>query len=341
MESEISRVFVSHASKDKRSRVRPLVEALALEGVSLWLDRPGAGADDFGFDEKFIRKYDIKGLVAGLDWDTQILEAHRSCGVVLACVSRALCKERQVLVHELVLARYAGKLVSCVIDDLPFEEIPSDLGLLDISKLQSPRVDVAVLMQAVNELKANCNLSPANFDPPLASQWQILRQLVSDINQVFARRGLTRVSEADMDVVRATLRAIPVDPMVRAFEIPFFVIELFAARLQEPDAARRHFKLSMDLALQCADAEHTPLQSVVSLGDVINPDKNPPIAFWGDVLTAAGYKSRRTLAALLLAPGPLAPGNLPDNTARELSNFVAWLTNPNMTRPTSDWSSAI
>lgn len=39
--------FISHAVPDKRTHVGPLVQALAIEGVSLRLDRPGSGSDDY------------------------------------------------------------------------------------------------------------------------------------------------------------------------------------------------------------------------------------------------------------------------------------------------------
>lgn len=38
----MSFVFVSHAGTDRRTHVRPVVQALAIEGVSLWPDRPGS-----------------------------------------------------------------------------------------------------------------------------------------------------------------------------------------------------------------------------------------------------------------------------------------------------------
>ena len=41
-----ARVFISHASEDKRLYVRPLVEVLLREGVQLWFDRPGASYMD-------------------------------------------------------------------------------------------------------------------------------------------------------------------------------------------------------------------------------------------------------------------------------------------------------
>jgi hypothetical protein len=99
-----SRVFVSHASQDKIGRVRALVQALAMEGVSLWVDRPWAGENNFQLSDAFIRKYDIRGLISGGRWDEQILEAHRTCGAVLACISGSLSRERQVLVQEIAFA---------------------------------------------------------------------------------------------------------------------------------------------------------------------------------------------------------------------------------------------
>jgi hypothetical protein len=63
----VAYVFVSHASNDKQ-RIRPLVEALVLQGVKVWLDRPGHGDNHFGFDQDFIDRYRIRSLRAGLDW---------------------------------------------------------------------------------------------------------------------------------------------------------------------------------------------------------------------------------------------------------------------------------
>jgi len=147
----VRRTFVSHASGDKTDRVKPLVQALLLEGVPLWLDRPGQGESHFNFDAAYIERYDIAGLQAGRPFDRQVLEAHWQCDAVLGCLSRLLTQDRQVLVQELVLAAYANKLVACIVDDLPYGDIPSDLGLIDASRLQAPRVDSAALGQAVED----------------------------------------------------------------------------------------------------------------------------------------------------------------------------------------------
>src|SRR5690349_18307623 len=95
-------VFVSHASEDKQGRVRPLVEALLLQGMQVWVDRPGHGDNNFGFDDEFIKRYQILGLHSGEGWDQQISRAVANAGAVLVCLSRALTASRQVLVQELV-----------------------------------------------------------------------------------------------------------------------------------------------------------------------------------------------------------------------------------------------
>ncbi|MNO85071.1 hypothetical protein D3C76_764310 [compost metagenome] len=322
-----TRVFISHASEDK-PRVRPLVQALALEGLSLWLDRPGSGANNFQLDEAFIRRYDIQGLLAGEDWDDQLLEAHRTCGAVLACISDALCKDRHVLADEIVLARYAGKLVACRVDNLAYGQLPMDLGLLDGSKVQAPRVNTAIIEAALQHLAANPSLTPDSLPEHFNSEWQIVRQLVSDINRVIRAQGGTRVSAAELEEARTLLRTIPVGPMVRAYEVPFFLYGLLSSSFPDAAAAKQHFTLAMSLAIECADSVHTTLQVAVSLGEVINPEFNPLDQFWADALMKAGRKSRRTLAALLVAPGPLMTNALPEHTAKELSAFLSWLQNP-------------
>jgi len=323
-----ARVFVSHASEDKLARVRPLVEALLRENVLLWLDRPGAGENNFGFDDAFIRRHDIAGIAAGSDWDEALLEAHRSSGVVLACLSRALCSSRQVLVQELALARYANKLVTCIVDDLPFDQIPTNLGLLDVSKLQSPRVNTTLLRQALDALDADPGLTPESLPQPLQQQWEIVRQLVADIQKILVEKGVVRISPADLDKARAQLRLIPVGPIVNPFEIPFSLIELLAQRLAHPVAAMKHFTLAMQLAEECREPEHTVRQTVVSTAEVIPPEGNSPVNYWTDVLAQAGHKSRRTLAALFVAPGHSSSVDPPQHLKDDLDDFLAWLGNP-------------
>lgn len=325
-----SYVFVSHASEDKVERVRPLVQALAMEGVSLWIDRRGGGDNSFQLDEDFITRYGIQGLVNGQDWDEQILHAHRACGAVLACISKHLRKERQVLVHEIVLARYAEKLVACIVDDLAYEDMQSNLGLLDGSKIQAVRIDTAVIAEAINILEADKGISSSDLAGRHKSEWQVVRELASDINKILATKGQARIAEHELEAARKFIRTIPVAPWVRPFEIPSFLYELMSDRLPDPASAQHYFMLAMGLALQCKDKAHSERQTIVSRGEVINPALNPMDAYWADVLMSAGKKSRRTLAALLVAPGPLLPAKLPPPIAGQLAEFLEWLKEPGL-----------
>ena len=109
-EPTVSHVFISHAAPDKLLRVKPLVHALAIEGVRLWLDRPGAGDSHLNFDEEFIHRHGIESLRSGVGYDIGIREALRACSAVLVCLSRsAIDPERRVLQQEMTTT---SKLVS-------------------------------------------------------------------------------------------------------------------------------------------------------------------------------------------------------------------------------------
>src|SRR5262245_46934470 len=104
-------VFVSHASEDKQERVRPLVRALIWHGLRVWIDRPGYGESHFGFDDAYIERHGILGIPSGQDYREQIQKALRNAGAILICLSRALSKDREVLVQELSFGAIQDKLV--------------------------------------------------------------------------------------------------------------------------------------------------------------------------------------------------------------------------------------
>jgi hypothetical protein len=324
----MGRIFVSHASGDKNERVKPLVRALLIEKVPLWLDRPGCGESHFNFDAEYIERHGIAGLQAGRPFDRQILEAHWQSDAVLGCLSRQLTQDRDVLVQELVLATYANKLVACIVDDLPYGDIPSDLGLIDPSRLQAPRVDARALREASDLLECGrCEL-PDELPPNLFHAWQTVRQLITDIHSVSGQKRLPRLSIEDVRVLRARLLMVPIGPMVRAHEIPDEIIIAFGSQLTRPDASRRHLQMSMQLVLACNPELFEPRQIVVTDGEVSPPETNPPENYWAEVLIAAGVKSRRSLAALLCAPTGLRTGRLPTATAALLEQFMIWLRDP-------------
>ncbi len=331
-QSELSRrVFVSHASDDKLSHIRPLAQALIVEGVALWLDRPGFGESHFNFTQKFISTHGIEGLNSGAAWDQQILDAHRKAGAVLFCLSRAFSRRRKVLLDELKFAAYTNKLVACIVDDLPFGQLPSEPGLIDVDRLQARRVDTALLQKAVDDLDSSPGKTPDEFAPEVFAAWQVVRELVSDIDQILAANGIRRFSDAERKKLHETLLRVPIGPGVRYDEIPVQIVQMFADRLRGVTAAN-HFRLAMQAIRECNPERFTDEQISISPGEVLPPDGRS-MEYWTDVLLTAGNKSRRTLAALLYAPGAPDPDQLPAASAKILRDFQAWLGNPNSTHP--------
>jgi hypothetical protein len=215
-------VFVSHASEDKR-RVRPLVHSLALLGVKLWIDRPGYGPSHFNFDQGFIERHGIRGIRAGADYDREISEALRQCDAVVACISRALKKDRQILVHELVVAKTQQKLVACIVDDLPLE-LPSDLGLADASKIQAERIDPEALQAAVDEISRGGDVS--TLVGPIKVSWNVVLDLVRQIR----RLSPWEPSDDDLREAAKELSQFPITPIIRASDIPLAITDIFAER---------------------------------------------------------------------------------------------------------------
>lgn len=319
-------VFISHASEDKRGAVRPLVEALLLQGIQVWLDRPGHGDSHFDFDDEFIQRHQILSLHSGEDWDRQISHAVAEAGAVVVCLSRSLSAGRQVLVQELLLGSHHRKLVACVVDDLPWSEFPKDLGLTDLSRVQAARVDPVLLRQTVDLVRAGAD--PAGLEAPLRTQWEIVTSLVRDITRIFNRSGLVSASPEATAAIGKALLGVPIGPMVRAGEIPLEVIALFSDRFGAPDRASHFVAFAMQLRRQCNPEDFDDPQIALRAGELLNPHTVTADDFWADVLTNAGRKSRRTLAALLRAPG--APDNTTTNPAvwGILSRFDRWLENP-------------
>ncbi len=188
----MSFVFISHAAPDKLARVKPLVHALAIEGVRLWLDRPGAGDSHFNFDDAFIARHGIQGLRSGVGYDVGIREALRGCSAVLVCLSRTAVKpERRVLQQEMAIAWCDEKFVPCIVDDLPFDQIP-DLGLPDLVRTQSERVDSAALALCLAWLDGAASRTPDALPAMLQPAWQTVRKIRDDLAAAAQRSARPR-----------------------------------------------------------------------------------------------------------------------------------------------------
>jgi hypothetical protein len=323
-------VFVSHASEDKIPRVKPLVEALALEGVKLWLDRPGFGENHFNLNNDFITLHDVNGLTTGQPWHEQIKFALNESGAILVCLSKSLCIQRQVLVQELLLGWYSDKLVTCIVDDLSYSDFPSDLGLPDISRLQAERIHPPLVRQAVDWLNEHPYDSPEKLPQLLKIEWEIIRKLVRDINALLKKNEPHLASVEEISAAIEQLSLFPIFPMVYAHEIPIEVVNLFADLFTDPEKSKRFLSLAMQILSKSNPENFTDRQLLVRSGETLNPYQVSADQYWGDVLTVAGGKSRRTLASFLVSPGAPNADKLPQDLRNILITFKNWLNLPQL-----------
>ena len=178
----MSFVFVSHAAPDKRTHVRPLVQALAIEGVSLWIDRPGSGPDDFQLPPEFVSRHQIHYLRLGQDWDDGITSALRDAGAVLICLSKAALEmEREVLRQEMWGAQLTRKAVTCIVDDLDPSAMQQERGLLSLGKSQSLRIDTETLDLAVDWLSKDPARTPNHLPNVYRLAWEDVRRLRDEL----------------------------------------------------------------------------------------------------------------------------------------------------------------
>ena len=235
--------------------------------------------------------------------------------------------ERRVLMQELLLGLHHRKLVTCVIDDLSVDGLPWDLGLPDASSIHPERVDLDALERAV-AFERHEQGGSAAADASARQQWQLVARLASDIDRFFDAAGRRPPTAAQMAAARRAISAMPVGPTVRCFEIPDDVIAVFADRFADPGRANRFLALASELRLACNPEGFTDRQVTVRAWEVLDPRAMTAEVFWRAVLSAAGRKSRRSLAAFLMAPGSPQPETLSPGPARVYSEFLAWLEDP-------------
>lgn len=172
-------VFVSHAGTDKAERVRPLVMALLVEQLPLWVDRPGHGEHDFDLSHAFIQRHGLGQLPLGQLWTIGLKQALRDCGVVLACLSRAAIDARkEVLRQELFAGDFKhDRLVTCIVDDTPLDDLPERLGIVEIRDRQHIRIKPALIAKALEWLDQHPHASPRDLPERLARAWDDVRHI--------------------------------------------------------------------------------------------------------------------------------------------------------------------
>ena len=328
--------FISHASEDKIHLVKPLVEALVIEGVKVWIDRPGHGESHFGFDSSYIRENQIRGIRSGDSFDQAIIQALNESSAVLFCLSRAFTQERSVLRDEATIAYAQKKLVACILDDLPLNDIPHG-GLLS-EYVHYERVRPDLLSSCLAELRkfqSDSKLGSASPDllpTDLRRSWEVVRKLKCDIEtrQLHQNRDFTYPEPSDDEWQNSLARLIdiPVSRVIRPSEIPEELDALYSERLSEPARSRQLIVQAMRLRKQ-ANPENAPDNHIlINMGDLPPVATTPPREFWSCAFLEAGRKSPRTLAALIFTPFAPKIETVKLETEKALVNFIADLQRP-------------
>lgn len=336
----MSYLFISHASDDKESRVRPLVKALIEERLELWIDRPGCGPSHFGFSDRYIEANNILGIRAGVPYDEAIREALNESGAVLFCLSRAFSRQRAVLEHEVVIASNLEKLVACVVDDLPYSELPTT-GLIN-PRIHYERINPERISEALAELEARRSdpsrgeASPDALPPPMQEAWEVVRRLKRNVTEVFTKTSenpLVRPTDSEWKAAKAQLAKIPVTPALRLNDVPKELEELLVDRFDKAALVRQLIRQAMRLRSEVNPEKGTDRQILIRMGELPPIETAPPAEFWAQALFQAGYKSPRTLAALIVAPCAPNFDTMSERAGGEIRAFLERLkrleTNPN------------
>jgi hypothetical protein len=293
----MSFLFISHASADKRERILPLLRVLLAEQEMLWVDRPGMGEDSLGLEQAVIDRMRIAYLLSGRSWPGEIQAALRESGAVIGCLSRAALQNRPVLEHELAYATTAGKLVTCIVDDLRHEEL-SSRGFVNLESLQSPRIDCVRLAEALTERQRGRRVE--DLRPDLLREWEQVRGLIAAANRLRSTPRPLLLDEIEPRA--AVLLQVPIGPVVKPQEIPWGVVEAFAAGLDSPARIEDTLAQARTILSAAFPEGYTEKQIYVGRGELPPLGAPSPEAFWLQLFSLAGRKARRTLASFLVCP---------------------------------------
>ena len=224
------------------------------------------------------------------------------------------------LIGELTLGQALGKLATCIVDDLEFDNL-GDLsqGLLDVTRAQAPRLQPEILREALNE-KRNRNCEVEELPAELRGEWEKVRNLIGSINRV--RVKPRRMRHADIVRIVPTLRETPIGPPLKVVDIPEGILQALADHIYSPEHIRELLNQGGRLAVAATE------DPSIAPRLAIRPAALPPVGtlsaddFWTRAFAYAGMVSRRTVAALLSAPA--ATWALEKGGATELAaHFIA------------------
>lgn len=295
----MSFLFISHASADKDVRIRPLVEVLLAEGELVWVDRPGVGAGNLGLEQELVDRARVEYLASGQPWPRAIQEALVQSGAVIACLSRAVIANAGVLRDELTFAHLAGKLVTCIVDDLSHEEMhAAGNGLLDFSSIQSYHIDCALLSAALVALPHVGHVEALPSE--MREEWNKVRHLIASADRLRLEPRSMRAN--DLAPGAEILCDIPVGPILHVRHFPSAVLEAFAAAIDTPDRVEAALSQAQTMLGAAFPQGFTERQIFVRKGQLPALGSLSPEAFWTQLFAVAGLKGRRTVASFLVCP---------------------------------------
>ena len=296
----MSFIFISHASEDKTDRIRPIAEVLIEEGEPLWLDRPGAGENNFGFDQSYISLNRIDHLQSGQPWSENLSDAIRNSGAVLGCISSALEGNREVILSELTVANAMGKLVTCIVDDLDYNQLGQfDFGFSDLSKAQSPRINPALLQEAL-KTRRQTGVSVEELPEQQRAEWEKVRNLIASINRV--RKTPRPLREPDIKRIAPIIATIGHGPIIKITDVPDKILRAFGDHLGLPDLAGSAIQQTNDLITASTPDEELCRKLQIRQATLPNLGNSPSDNFWTQAFTRAGLQSKRTVASLIANP---------------------------------------
>lgn len=320
----MSFIFISHAREDKLPFIRPLVEVLVEEGEPVWIDRPGAGQNNFQFDNAYIQKNVIDYLNSGEHWSQSVRSAIRHCGAVLGCISKHMDKNREAIHGELLLAQGMQKLALCIVDESDLSSLSQiSKGLLDIDHAQAPRLNIRLLRAALKEkFERKCAVSELTKEH--RQEWEKVRNLIASIDRL--RTTPRTLRSSDLPRLTRLLSNVPIGPILRVSSIPTDLLEALGDHIDEVERVRNVVSEANRLVVNATEGKGLAQKLEIRLA------KLPPIggigadAFWEQLFAYSGLISRRTVAAILLSPTSAWAFNQ-KNLQMQVQNFIAELVN--------------
>ncbi len=301
----MSYIFVSHASADKLTRVRPLVEALIDEGEAVWVDRAGAGTHNLGLSQEYISRNPIHQIEFGNAWPASIVEALNQASAVIGCITKNLTQDRLVLQQEFAIAMAQKKLIPCILDDISREEVRNiSSGLVTLDLMQTVTIDPLVLNSASPAMGMS-GLSSETRLPEREIEREKVRNLISAVNRVRTEpRSLTRT---EMDRVVPILKSLPIGPVLRVSEVPHEFLEALAEYADTSERAKALIDQA-NLLISAATVNVDDISPEIAPKLQLRRTNLPAfgslsqINYWREVVREAGMRSRKTVAAVLLNP---------------------------------------